>query len=92
MRILNEIFSIIKDHPHTGSSRVLAAALASACNAHYTVSLLNVSATLDENGRRLVNRLARITQEPDFSNDAQHETLQRLLALGLIHESRRNNL
>ena len=54
MRILNEIFAIIKDHPHTGSSRVLAAALASACNAHYTVSLLDVSATLDDNGRRLV--------------------------------------
>lgn len=85
MRILNEIFSIIKDHPHTGSSRVLAAALASACNSHYSVSLLDVSARLDDNGKKLVDRLARITQEPDFSNDAQHEALQRLLALGFIN-------
>ncbi|HAU4929966.1 hypothetical protein ATO50_14695 [Aeromonas hydrophila] len=85
MRILNEIFAIIKDHPQTGSSRVLAAALASACNSHYTVSLLDVSATLDDNGRRLVDRLARITQEPDYSNKAQDQALQQLCVLGFIH-------
>ncbi|MEH8186692.1 hypothetical protein Q7I35_13165 [Aeromonas allosaccharophila] len=65
-------------------SRVLAAALASACNTHYAVSLLDVSARLDENSMRLVARLARITQEPDYSNDAQDQALQRLRALGLI--------
>lgn len=85
MKILNEIFAIIKDHPQTGSSRVLAAALASACNAHYSVSLLDVSARLDDNGKQLIDRLARITQEPDFSNDAQHQVLQRLRVLGFIH-------
>jgi hypothetical protein len=84
MKILNEILAIIAEHPRTGSSRVLAAALASACNTHYAVSLLDVSARLDENGRRLVERLARITQEPDYSNDAQDQALQRLRALGLI--------
>lgn len=85
MKIINEIFAIIKDHPQTGSSRVLAVALASACNAHYSVSLLDVSARLDYNGKKLVDRLARITQEPDFSNDAQDQAIQRLLALGFIH-------
>ena len=84
MKILNEILAIISEHPRTGSSRVLAAALASACNTHYAVSLLDVSARLDENSMRLVARLARITQEPDYSNDAQDRALQRLRALGLI--------
>ncbi|ELM3617738.1 hypothetical protein ACET6J_18135 [Aeromonas veronii] len=84
MKILNEILALIVEHPRTGSSRVLAAALASACNTHYAVSLLDVSARLDENGRRLVERLARITQEPDYSNNAQDQALQRLRALGLI--------
>ena len=84
MKIINEILAIISEHPRTGSSRVLAAALASACNTHYAVSLLDVSAKLDENSRRLVERLARITQEPDYSNDAQDQALQRLRALGLI--------
>lgn len=41
---LNEILAIIKEHPQTKSSRVLAAALASACNAGYAVSLLDVQA------------------------------------------------
>ena len=84
MKIINEILAIISEHPRTGSSRVLAAALASACNTHYAVSLLDVSARLDENSMRLVARLARITQEPDYSNDAQDQALQRLRALGLI--------
>ena len=84
MKIINEILAIISEHPRTGSSRVLAAALASACNTHYAVSLLDVSARLDESGRRLVERLARITQEPDYSNAAQDKALQRLRALGLI--------
>ncbi|HDQ0554746.1 TPA: hypothetical protein P7S37_001567 [Escherichia coli] len=84
MKILNEILALIVEHPRTGSSRMLAAALASACNTHYAVSLLDVSARLDENSMRLVARLARITQEPDYSNDAQDQALQRLRALGLI--------
>ena len=84
MKILNEILAIISEHPRTGSSRVLAAALASACNTQYIVSLLDVSVRLDESGRRLVERLARITLEADYSNDAQDRALQRLRALGLI--------
>lgn len=84
MKILNEILALIAEHPRTGSSRVLAAALASACNTQYTVSLLDVSVRLDENSRRLVERLARITQEPDYSNYAQDQAIQRLRALGLI--------
>ena len=84
MKIINEILAIISEHPRTGSSRVLAAALASACNTQYTVSLLDVSARLDENSMRLVARLARITQESDYSNDAQDQALEHLRALGLI--------
>lgn len=84
MKIINEILAIISEHPRTGSSRVLAAALASACNSHYVVSLLDVSVRLDESGRRLVERLARITQEPDYSNAAQDKALERLRVLGLV--------
>ncbi|MFM4976574.1 hypothetical protein ACEUBX_13375 [Aeromonas rivipollensis] len=40
MKVLNEILAIIKEHPQTKSSGVLAAALASACNTSYSVSLL----------------------------------------------------
>ncbi|WP_429072078.1 hypothetical protein [Aeromonas veronii] len=69
----------------TESSGVLAVALASACNASYAVSLLDVCACLDDNGKRLVDRLARITQEPDYSNGAQDETFHQLRALGFIH-------
>ncbi|MEN3760341.1 hypothetical protein [Aeromonas veronii] len=85
MKILNEIFAMIESYPQTGSSGVLAAAMASACNAHYAVSLLDVSVKLDYNGRRLVDRLARITQESDYSNAAQDQALQRLRVLGFIN-------
>ena len=84
MKVLNEILAIIKEHPQTKSSGVLAAAMASACNASYAVSLLDVSASLDDNGKRLVDRLARITEESDYSNGAQDEALHQLRALGLI--------
>lgn len=77
--------AIIEEHPPTESSKVLAVALASACNASYAVSLLDVSAGLDDNGRRLVDRLARITQEPDYSNGAQDQALHQLRALGFIN-------
>lgn len=85
MKVLNEILAIIEEHPQTRSSEVLAAAMASACKASYTVSLLDVSARLDDNSKRLVDRLARITQELDYSNDSQHQALQRLRGLGFIH-------
>lgn len=85
MKILNEIFAMIESHPQTGSSGVLAAAMASACNAHYAVSLLDVSVKLDDNGRRLVDRLARITQESDYSNAAQDKALHQLRVLGFIN-------
>ncbi|MCF5873941.1 MULTISPECIES: hypothetical protein [Aeromonas] len=84
MKVLNEILAIIKEHPQTKSSGVLATALASACNTSYSVSLLDVSASLDDNGKRLIDRLARITQEPDYSNSAQDQALHQLRALGFI--------
>ncbi|MGE6136005.1 hypothetical protein [Aeromonas caviae] len=84
MKVLNEILAIIKEHPQTKSSGVLAAALASACNTSYSASLLDVSASLDDNGKRLIDRLARITQEPDYSNSAQDQALHQLRALGFI--------
>ncbi|WP_148611862.1 hypothetical protein [Aeromonas sobria] len=85
MKVLNEILAIIKEHPQTKSSGVLAAALASACNTSYSVSLLDVSASLDDNGKRLIERLTRITQEPDYSNSAQDQALHQLRTLGFIH-------
>jgi uncharacterized membrane protein len=85
MEILNKIFEIIEAHPKTSSSGVLAKAMASACNGQYTVSLLDVSVKLDDNGKSLVDRLARIAQEPDYSNTAQDNAIRKLQALGFIN-------
>lgn len=85
MEILDKIFEIIEAHPKTSSSGVLAKAMASACNSQYTVSLLDVSAKLDDNGKGLVDRLARIAQEPDYSNAAQDHAIRKLQALGFIN-------
>ena len=85
MEILNKIFEIIEAHPKTSSSGVLANAMASACNGQYTVALLDVSVNLDDNGKGLVDRLARIAQEPDYSNDAQALAIKKLQALGFIN-------
>ena len=84
MEIIDQILAIIEEHKHSGSSNVLAQALASACNKQYSVSLLAVSSSLDRNNKELIDRLARITQEPDYSNEAQDLALNRLRALGFI--------
>lgn len=85
MEILNKIFDIIEAHPKTSSSGVLAKAMASACDSQYTVSLLDVSVKLDDNGKELVDRLARIAQEADYSNAAQYQAIKKLQSLGFIN-------
>ncbi len=85
MKILNEVLAQAEASPDTGSGKVLIAALASACSSRYGVSLIDASVKLDENGKRLFGRLARIAEEPDYSNSAQDRVLDRLRVLGFIH-------
>ena len=84
MEIIDQVLAIIEEHKHSGSSEILAQALASACNKQYSVSLLAVSTSLDRNNKELIDRLVRIAQEPDYSNEAQDLALNRLRALGYI--------
>lgn len=75
MKIIDTVIAQIAEHPNTGSSGVLADALASACNSHHKVSLIDASVRLDANSRRLFINLAQITQQPDFSNADQNAAL-----------------
>ena len=68
-------------------------AAASACSQLYGVSALRISAGLDYQNKQLVQRLMNITDEPDFSNDAQYEMLNWLEDNGyLVHAPKANEL
>ncbi len=84
MEIIDTVLAQITEHQGTGSSVLLAQALASACSRNYTVSLLDASVKLDQNSMHLFCRLAAISKEPDFSNAAQDEALRRLRELEYI--------
>lgn len=84
MEIFNQVFEIIEEHKHSGSSEILAQAMASSCSKNYGVSLLAVSTSLDRKNKELIDRLARITQEADYSNASQDLALQKLRMLGYI--------
>ncbi len=85
MALINAVLAQIREHRHSKSSELLAQALWSACTMDSGPSLLAVSANLDEKNARLFARLARITDEPDYSNLAQssafHE-LQEMMGYG----------
>jgi hypothetical protein len=76
MEVIDQVVEKLDEHRGTGSSQVLANALASACNSDYGVSLLDASVRLDAQNKQLFNRLANIRQEPDYSNADQSEALQ----------------
>lgn len=76
MEIINTVIEQINEHPGTRSSQILAAALASACNSRYGVSLLDVSVALDRQNKALIQRLSTISSEGDFSNAAQDGALR----------------
>ena len=88
MKLINEVLAQIREHRHSKSSELLGRALWSACTMDSGPSLLAVSANLDEKNARLFARLARITDEPDYSNLAQssafHE-LQEMMGYGKIY-------
>ena len=62
MEILTQIQEQLQQHPGTGSSIVLAQALAAACHESYGVSLLAAASVLDSSNARLLQRLANIVQ------------------------------
>lgn len=84
MQIIDQVIAQIEEHEFSGSSRVLAMALASACNSNYGVSLLDASVKLDANSRELFFELAQISKQPDFSNADQDAALKWLKANGFI--------
>lgn len=75
MEIIDEVIDKIIAIGDTGGGRLLAMALASACNSHYKVSLLDISVKLDADNKRLVMELANISQHGDYSNAAQTQAL-----------------
>jgi hypothetical protein len=75
MDIIDQVIEKIDGHC-SGSSHVLANALASACNSSYGVSLLDASVRLDGENKQLFNRMANIRQEPDYSNADQDSALR----------------
>lgn len=91
MQIIDTVLAQITEHQGTGSSMLLAQALASACSRHYTVSLLDASVKLDRNSMNLFCRLAAISKEPDYSNSAQDKALRRLRDLGFIDIDEHND-
>lgn len=76
MEIITTVIEQIHEHPGSRSSQILAAALASACNSSYGVSLLDVSVALDRQNKALVQRLSNISYEDDFSNASQDKALR----------------
>ena len=75
MEILTQIQEQLQQHPGTGSSIVLAQALAAACHESYGVSLLAAASVLDSSNVRLLQRLANIVREPDYDNEDMCDTM-----------------
>jgi len=79
MELLNEVRRQIQAFPGSGSSIVLAQAMAAACHDGYGVNLLRASSVLDSQSKQWLRRLADITSEPDYDNEAQQHALEWLL-------------
>ncbi len=75
MKLFDQIIAQLTEHPGSRSSEILAEALAAACSERYGVSLLSISARLDQKNKELIARLANVTAEPDYSNVAQTAAL-----------------
>ncbi|WP_026960363.1 hypothetical protein [Aliagarivorans taiwanensis] len=76
MVIIDTVISILKEHRHSGSSQLLADALASACSSKYKIAMLDASTRLDGPSKKLVIELMNIAQQPDFSNADQDNALK----------------
>lgn len=75
MEILKQIQNQLQAYPGTGSSVVLAQAMAAACHENYGVSLLTAASILDSNNARLLQRLANIVREPDYDNESMRNAM-----------------
>jgi hypothetical protein len=84
MQIIDDVLKQIEENRFSGSSALLAQALASACSKHYNVSLLDASTKLDRTSMKMFYRLASITKEPDFSNADQEAAIRKLKELEFI--------
>jgi len=89
MKLIDDIMNRINEHPGTLSSNILARGLASACSEAYGVSLLEVSAYLDSDGKKLVHELSTITLKDDYDNDDEARALKWLIDEGIIEGANR---
>lgn len=84
--LFNEIKMRLEEHPGSNSSRILANAMASACNNCYGVSLLDCSIGLDNESKHYILKLANVRNLPGYSNAVQDETLLWLTKRGFIEK------
>ena len=77
MKLIDETISTIKALGGCNAAYTMTHVLQSACDHRkvHAPSFLEMSATLDDGNLDLVQRLIKITSEPDYSNDAQAEAL-----------------
>lgn len=75
MKIIDQTIAKIKKNPNSGTSDFLASALASACNSHHKINLLDASVALDKEGKALLMKLMCITDFEDYSNKSQGNAL-----------------
>jgi hypothetical protein len=84
MKIIDDVIARIEELDRSSSGVFLANALASACNSHYKVSLLDASVKLDQASMRVFKNLIMMVHEPDFSNADQSDALDYLIKNGYL--------
>ena len=81
MELINDVMAYVRENPYSKSGELMGRALWSACTMVSGPSLLAASVHLDYRNARLFERLARITEEPDFNNTAQSRAMDELREL-----------
>ena len=78
MQILDQALEALERCKHSGAGSLLAGAILSACrhDSYTAPALLDMSVTLDSDNRDIVWGLLCISQQPDYSNDAQRAAAQ----------------
>lgn len=84
MQIIYQAISFINKDAGSRASQQMANVLASACSTDYTVSLLDISESLDESGRRIAKELMSISSREDCCNESQDDALIFLRQRGYI--------
>ena len=86
MKIIDKVIARIEENRFSGSSELLAEALASAFSTNRKVSLLAVSSSFGNENLELLYELARISQQDDFNNEDQATALRWLIDNEFVNE------